>query len=174
MRELEDARAFADWLNATGKGKVAGWTYRLPTEAEWEYAARGPQSLQYPWGNAWDATRCNFGAKGLGISREEVDDGYPRTAPVGSFSPKGDSPFGLSDMAGNVSEWCLDWYGPYKEGDQTDPTGPPPPVDEDRVLRGGSWFQDRCWQRTTDRGYFEAALGGNCIGFRLVLAPGPP
>jgi len=166
------AHKFAEWLNASDKAKPVRWTHRLPTEAEWEYAARGPQSLVYPWGNAWEQGRCNAADKWVSPwDRRGVDDGYPRTAPVGSFSPRGDSPFGLSDMAGNVSEWCEDSHGPYKEGDQTDPTAPAD--GETHVLRGGSWYHPPRLLRSASRLQCVPASADDYFGFRLVLAPGP-
>jgi formylglycine-generating enzyme required for sulfatase activity len=168
-----DARAFVDWLNATDKAKPAGATYRLPTEAEWEYAARGPKSLKFPWGDQWDAARANFAGKGTGFlwDDKEVDDGHLRTAPVGSFSPKGDSPFGLADMAGNVSEWCEDLYGAYAGEEQKDPTGPA--SGEARVVRGGSGGSRPRDCRSADRHGSHPERRENELGFRLVLVPGP-
>jgi len=168
-----DARKFVEWLNASDKSRPAGWTYRLPTEAEWEYAARGPKSLIYPWGNEWDRTRCNFAGKGTGFLWEanEIDDGFARTAPVGSFSPKGDSPLGACDMAGNIWQWCEDWYATYQRGDQTDPTGPP--TGEHRVWRGGSWAYFPWGYRSAYRNGSTPENREGDTGFRVVLIPGP-
>ena len=88
------AQAYCQWLS-----EKTGKNYRLPTEAEWEKAARGEDGRVYPWGDEWDAKKCN--------SREnDIDD----TTPVGQYSPQGDSPYGCADMAGNVWEWCADWF----------------------------------------------------------------
>lgn len=117
-----EASAYADWLS-----KVTGKNYRLPTEAEWEKAARGTGGREYPWGNGFNKNLCNSGESGLG-----------RTSPVGIF-PGGESPYGCIDMAGNVWEWCADWYDGdyYKNSPGENPGGPA--NGRDRVNRGGSW-----------------------------------
>ena len=174
-----DARAFAEWLNAADKAKPAGFTYRLPTEAEWEYACRAGTTTWYQWGDDPDKGKgwCN----GADLTAYRTfptwtvfnwDDGFIYTAPVGSFKANA---FGLHDMHGNLWEWCGDWYGAYKEGDETDPTGPPsaPPSGEFRVVRGGSWFSPPSDLRSARR--FRRLPYDRYItfGFRLVLAPGP-
>jgi formylglycine-generating enzyme required for sulfatase activity len=122
----EDAAAYCRWLSA-----ATGETYRLPTEAEWEKAARGTEGWTYPWGNDWAAEekRLNWGDLRASI------DGYERTAPVGQF-PAGASPWGCLDMAGNVTEWTSDLWD--------ERTG------FHRVVKGGSYLEMqlcRLWER---------------------------
>ena len=176
-----DARAFADWLNATDKARPAGSNYRLPTEAEREYACRAGTTTWYQWGdnpddgNGW----CNGADLTLkkafpdflrGASFFNWEDGYVYTAPVGSFKANA---FGLHEMHGNVWEWCEDWYGSYKEGDQTDPRGPASA--RSRVLRGGSWGCDPEESRAPLIGpIFALSSGTASMGFRVVVAPDTP
>ena len=170
-----DATAFADWLNATDKGRPAGSSYRLPTEAEWEYACRAGTTACYQWGDDPDKGKgwCNAGD--LTAKRAfpdwdvfDWDDGFLYTAPVGSFKANG---FELHDMHGNALEWCQDWHAPYREGEQTDPAGPA--SGHAHVLRGGSWHELCLSLRSASRSRAEPRWRDLRTGFRLVLPAGP-
>ena len=170
-----DARAFVDWLNASDKAKPAGSTYRLPTEAQWEYACRAGTTSWYQWGDDPDKGKGWCNARDLTAKKTfsdrtvfNWDDGFVYTAPVGSFKANG---FGLHDMHGNAVEWCEDWYGPYQGGDQTDPSGAA--SSEVRVLRGGSWYSGPGVLRSAIRFWYRPGDRVTDLGFRVVLAPGP-
>jgi formylglycine-generating enzyme required for sulfatase activity len=153
----DDATAYCLWL-ATETGKP----FHLPTEAEWEKAARGRDGRIYPWGNDWDPAKCNSFEGGVG-----------RTTPVGKYSPEGDSPYGVADMASNVWEWCADWYDgeEYKRRSGTvvkDPRGPK--KGSDRVLRGGSRHSNQGHARCTYRLRYEPDRLYDYVGFRVVVS----
>jgi len=142
-------------------GKLAsGYKYRLPTEAEWEYACRAGTTTRFSYGDDPDYTRLADYAWNNGNSGVQAH-------PVGMKKPNA---WGLYDMHGNVSEWCLDWYGTYPGGSVTDPRGPTPV--SNRAIRGGSWldFGRNC--RAALRSDVSPDYRNGRVGFRPVLAPG--
>ncbi len=165
------AVAYCKWMS-----EKTGRNYRLPTEAEWEYAARdGGKDIRYSWGNDFpkagkggniaDATYKKKYPDYL-MSTEEFNDGFVYTSPVSQFDP---NTLGLYDMSGNVSEWCSDWKDDYYSITVTDPTGPE--IGDDRVIRGGNWNTGvgtlALFQRSGNRPRAYSTM----TGFRICMDP---
>ncbi|MCB2193436.1 MAG: formylglycine-generating enzyme family protein [Deltaproteobacteria bacterium] len=143
-------------------------SYRLPTEAEWEYAARAGSKTAYPWGEGIECNRAmyaNNSLKNHQCQKYYLSRGLPadEAAPVKSFPPNA---WGLYDMAGNVWEWVSDWLGPYPDKPVKDPQGPV--NGEWRVRRGGSWFGSPHYLRCANRNFAHPASKYGTLGFRLV------
>jgi formylglycine-generating enzyme required for sulfatase activity len=174
----QDAVAFCKWASI-----INGHALRLPTEPEWEKAARGTDGRVYPWGDTWEAGYTN--------SQEAKLNG---TTPVGQFSPQGDSPYGVAEMGGNVQEWCSSLFGRYPydpaDGRETlvyseDPASLPnfretgcianaqaieASLDKS-VVRGGSWREEKLKSRCAYRGWAAPLHRSDDTGFRCVYEP---
>ena len=166
-----DARAYLAWLS-----EISGQPYRLPSESEWEYAARAGSSVDYPWGddphegcanaNMYDLSADAVHDFGWGLIN--CDDGYPTLAPVGQFQP---NRFGLHDVTGNLWEWVEDCYEVlYPDDIPTDGSayGLPPGQCEYRSVRGGSWITNPEWQRLPFRGRDPETVRYSFFGFRVA------
>ncbi len=158
-----DAQEYIKWLN-----RKTERNYRLPSETEWEYAARGggkkvkfsgfSGELEiYKYGNFCD-DNCDFNWK-----TKNQNDGHKYTAPVGSFKPNS---IGLHDMSGNVWEWVSDWYGEYSKSPKDNPKGPA--SGKYKVLRGGSWYGIPKGLRAAYRGWTEPDVRSSANGFRIA------
>ena len=163
------------WQEANKYCKKTG--QRLPTEAEWEFAARGGTATEYYWGENFDSTKGNFCDTNcdMNVRVADASDGYKYTAPVGKFPP---NPIGLYDMSGNVSEWVADWMGTEQNYYIISPKdNPPGPIRNnirdfdgganEKVLRGGSWGGGietlrSAWRKAFFRNYRFENLGFRC------------
>ncbi|MBT3192574.1 MAG: SUMF1/EgtB/PvdO family nonheme iron enzyme [Verrucomicrobia bacterium] len=154
-----DCQGFLQKLNGTG---VEG-NFRLPTEAEWEYACRAGTTTVFHYGEDLDASMANFNGN-YPYGRGRKGEYRKKTVQVGSFKPNA---WGLYDMHGNVWEWCQDWYGDYPSGGATDPRGAS--SGSGRVLRGGSWYVYARDCRSASRVGSAPSVRGFVIGFRVLL-----
>lgn len=158
-----DCMTFIQRLNKLGQGR-----YRLPTEAEWEYAARAETTTAYSWGNTIDCKMAMYGNNSLKYNVcqhyiKSIGLQLDQPAPVKSYQP---NLWGLYDMHGNVWEWCMDWFGDYEKNPVTDPKGPDSGTA--RIRRGGSWFKYGYYCRSANRTFGHPATRYRTTGFRLV------
>jgi sulfatase modifying factor 1 len=166
VREGENYPAtYVSWNDAVSYcerlSELEGKTYRLPTEAEWEYACRGGTTTRYSFGDdASELPRYGW----FNENADSVGEKYAH-----EVKQKLVNPFGLYDMHGNVFDWCSDWYGDYSSGSQTDPVGGS--TSSYRVVRGGSWYDRASYCRSASRGGSVPSDRSGSLGFRLLLSP---
>jgi len=146
-----EAMAYTRWLSAQ-----TGLTFSLPTEAEWEKAARGTDGRIYPWGNTWQATRAN-----------SAESGLQKTVPVGQY-PSGASPYGALDMAGNAWEWTRSVYSPYPYNPTDGREDLSNPAGKQFTFRGGAWSNRPLNLRAALRNYSTPDNHSRNVGFRLA------
>lgn len=160
--DWSDAKYFCQRLSDLPEEREAGRVYRLPTEAEWEYACRAGTETAFSFGGSSDSLK-EYGWYSENSGRKfEATYLDRRTHPVGEKKP---NPWGLYDMHGNVWEWCSDWYGEYPKDEQVDPKGPE--KGSQHVIRGGSWRTDTAYCRSAAR--YGIAQSPSTVGFRVVL-----
>lgn len=165
-----DAMAFCQWL-----GKQENRVYHLPTEAQWEYAAKAGTNTMFWWGDEFNrlTPMANISDQSLVLWKRENftrkqhdmkwDDKFAFTSPVASFPA---NPWGFYDMLGNVSEWCRDWQANYVAQDLTDPQGPA--QGRNRIVRGGSWYYYPVYCRASFRTGYRPERSYTTVGFRIV------
>lgn len=160
-----DAQAYVDWLS-----KKAGKLYRLPSEAEWEYAARAGSTTAYPWGNTPSHDNANYGEDDCCAGLVSGKDQWMNTSPVGSFPA---NKFGLYDMNGNVWQWTQDCYHASTGGGPADGGAWTTGDCDLRMLRGGSWFFSPVLARSANRVWFNPVNRYVIIGFRVARTDAP-
>jgi sulfatase modifying factor 1 len=147
----------------------SNWSYRLPTESEWEYLCRAGTTTQFYYGTNLLSGMANFNGeyeyRGTGTVFNASGTFLNRSTSVGSYQP---NPFGIYDLVGNVREWCQDWYANYPTGSVTDPTGPA--TGSQRIFRGGAFNSFGAECRSAARNKYDPNSGFNTVGFRVVLS----
>lgn len=147
---------FCEWAS-----ELVGFAVTIPTEAQWEYAARAGTETAYPWGDEYDSSLAWTSGKRFADARQT--QAVDRTCYIY------ENAFGLTDMGGNVWQWCSDWYGPYTDEHQNDPDGPAVSANGTKVMRGASWVtNDPDYLRCSFRAFSAPNAKDEDVGFRLV------